>query len=147
MEIKQVKEILKLIEKNSANSVEIEFSGIRIKVIKKSPFLIQKGQIPEQTERQEGESKVILERKKEDEGNIIKAPLVGTFYRSADPDKSPFVIEGTVVKKGDILCIIEAMKLMNEIEAEKSGTVKEIFLNNGDTVQYGTDLFLIKPAK
>jgi len=80
----------------------------------------------------------------EDE-NIVSSPMVGTFYRSPSPDSDSFVSEGSKVKKGDTLCIIEAMKLMNEIEAEYDGVVEKIFLENASPVEYGQSLFVITP--
>jgi acetyl-CoA carboxylase biotin carboxyl carrier protein len=76
-------------------------------------------------------------------GNIVKSPMVGTFYRSPSPGSKAFVEVGQVVKPGDTLCIIEAMKLLNEIEAEVAGEVKEILLENGQPVEYGQPLFVI----
>jgi acetyl-CoA carboxylase biotin carboxyl carrier protein len=76
-------------------------------------------------------------------GHVVKAPMVGTFYRSPNPGASPFVEVGQTVKEGDPLCIIEAMKLLNEIEADKSGVVKEILVENGEPVEYGQPLFII----
>ncbi|MDK4689518.1 acetyl-CoA carboxylase biotin carboxyl carrier protein [Kingella negevensis] len=76
--------------------------------------------------------------------NAQKSPMVGTFYRSASPSSPAFVEVGSTVKAGDTLCIIEAMKLMNEIEAEKSGVVKEILVENGQPVEYGEPLFIIE---
>ena len=77
------------------------------------------------------------------EGHAVKAPMVGTFYRSPNPGASPFVQVGQSVKEGDPLCIIEAMKLLNEIEADKSGVIKEILVENGEPVEYGQPLFVI----
>lgn len=83
----------------------------------------------------------------DDEGLVIvKSPIVGTFYRSPDPDAASFVDVGSSVRRGQVLCIIEAMKLMNEIDAEESGEVVSIFVENGQPVQYGEKLFAIKPA-
>jgi acetyl-CoA carboxylase biotin carboxyl carrier protein len=76
----------------------------------------------------------------------VKAPIVGTFYAAPSPDAPPFVKEGDRVQKGQVLCIIEAMKLMNEIESEVSGTVKKLLVSNGEPVEYGQTLFLIDPA-
>ena len=73
----------------------------------------------------------------------MKSPMVGTFYRASGPDANPFVEIGQAIKPGDILCIIEAMKLLNEIEAEVAGTVKEILVENGQAVEFGQALFLI----
>jgi acetyl-CoA carboxylase biotin carboxyl carrier protein len=75
----------------------------------------------------------------------IRAPIVGTFYRAPAPDAPPYVKEGDRVEKGQVLCIIEAMKLMNEIESEVSGIVKKILVENGEPVEYGQPLFLIQP--
>jgi acetyl-CoA carboxylase biotin carboxyl carrier protein len=77
------------------------------------------------------------------EGHAVKAPMVGTFYRSGSPGSKPFVEIGQSIQTGDTLCIIEAMKLMNEIEADASGTVKAILVENGQPVEYGQPLFLI----
>ncbi len=77
------------------------------------------------------------------EGHVVKAPMVGTFYRSPSPDAKVFVEVGQAVKEGDTICIIEAMKLMNEIEADASGTVKAVLVENGQPVEYGQPLFLI----
>ncbi|CAM3589973.1 acetyl-CoA carboxylase biotin carboxyl carrier protein [Bordetella sputigena] len=77
------------------------------------------------------------------QGHVVKAPMVGTFYRSPNPGAAPFVDVGQSVKEGDPLCIIEAMKLLNEIEADKSGVIKEILVENGEPVEYGQPLFVI----
>ncbi|OWT75592.1 MULTISPECIES: acetyl-CoA carboxylase biotin carboxyl carrier protein [unclassified Achromobacter] len=77
------------------------------------------------------------------QGHAVKAPMVGTFYRSPNPGSAPFVDVGQTVKEGDPLCIIEAMKLLNEIEADKSGVIKEILVENGEPVEYGQPLFVI----
>jgi acetyl-CoA carboxylase biotin carboxyl carrier protein len=77
------------------------------------------------------------------EGHVVKAPMVGTFYRSPSPDAKPFVEVGQAVKEGDTICIIEAMKLMNEIEADASGVVKAILVENGQPVEYGQPLFIL----
>jgi len=79
----------------------------------------------------------------EPKGNEVKSPMVGTFYRASGPDAKPFVEVGQAIKLGDTLCIIEAMKLLNEIEAEVAGTVKEILVENGQAVEYGQVLFVI----
>lgn len=76
-------------------------------------------------------------------GSVVKSPMVGTFYRSPGPDAKAFVEVGQTVKPGDTLCIIEAMKLLNEIEAELAGTIREILVENGQAVEYGQALFVI----
>jgi acetyl-CoA carboxylase biotin carboxyl carrier protein len=77
------------------------------------------------------------------EGHVVKSPMVGTFYRSPSPDAKPFVDVGATVKAGDTICVLEAMKLMNEIEADATGTIKAILVENGQPVEYGQPLFII----
>jgi acetyl-CoA carboxylase biotin carboxyl carrier protein len=84
-----------------------------------------------------------------DEGGelaIVKSPIVGTFYRSAEPGATPFISVGDTVRKGQVLCIIEAMKLMNEIDSEYDGEVTSVYVENGQAVQYGERLFAIRPT-
>jgi acetyl-CoA carboxylase biotin carboxyl carrier protein len=80
-----------------------------------------------------------------EEENIVTSPMVGTFYRAPSPDADPFVTEGSKVKKGDTLCIIEAMKLMNEIEAEYDGVIEKVLVDNASPVEFGQGLFVITP--
>ncbi len=77
------------------------------------------------------------------QGNVVKSPMVGTFYRSASPGGKPFVEVGDTVKEGDALCIVEAMKLMNEIESDKAGVIKAVLVENGQPVEFGQPLFVI----
>jgi len=77
-------------------------------------------------------------------GHAVKSPMVGTFYRSSSPGSNAFVEIGSVVKEGDTICIIEAMKILNEIESDKSGTVTKILSENGQAVEYGQSLFIIE---
>src|SRR5437762_3723242 len=79
----------------------------------------------------------------ETEGHVVKSPMVGTFYRSASPGAKPFVEVGDSVQHGDVLCIVEAMRLMNEIEADASGTIKAVIAENGQPVEFGQPLFII----
>jgi acetyl-CoA carboxylase biotin carboxyl carrier protein len=77
-------------------------------------------------------------------GHVVKSPMVGTFYRASAPDAKPFVEVGDTIKEGETICIVEAMKILNEIEADKSGTVTQIFCENGQAVEYGQPLFTIE---
>jgi len=79
----------------------------------------------------------------ESDDHVVKSPMVGTFYRSSSPEAAPFVEVGTQVKEGQTICIIEAMKILNEIEADKSGTITQIVAQNGQAVEYGAPLFVI----
>jgi acetyl-CoA carboxylase biotin carboxyl carrier protein len=86
------------------------------------------------------------EKAPEKPGHLVSSPFVGTFYRAPSPDSPPFVDVGSVVKKGQVLCIVEAMKLMNEIEAEVEGKIAEIYVLNATPVEFGEKLFRIEPA-
>jgi acetyl-CoA carboxylase biotin carboxyl carrier protein len=87
------------------------------------------------------------EKKEEKKYHVIKSPLVGTFYRAPSPGAPPFVEEGDIVSKGQVLCIIEALKVMNEIESDVDGKVVKILVENGEPVEYGQELFYIEPIK
>jgi acetyl-CoA carboxylase biotin carboxyl carrier protein len=89
---------------------------------------------------------VLTQAEEELELAVVKSPIVGTFYRAAEPGAKPYAEVGDTVKKGQVLCIIEAMKLMNEINAETDGEVIKVYVENGQAVQYGERLFAIKPA-
>ena len=93
---------------------------------------------------QEEKGIVAVEKKKEENYKVIKSPMVGTFYASSSPDKDPYVKVGDKISKGQVVCIVEAMKLMNEIESEFDGEIVEICVKNEDVVEYGTPLFKIK---
>ncbi|MCM8773512.1 MAG: acetyl-CoA carboxylase biotin carboxyl carrier protein [Candidatus Omnitrophica bacterium] len=141
MEIKNLKELIEFMNENNLCELEIEEEGKRIKLKKfsqESLPLIKESVVNKSVEKVEKE-----ERKSE--YIEIKSPMVGTFYRSPSPGAKPYVDIGDEVKPGDIVCIIEAMKLMNEIKSEVGGIVAEILVNNAEPVEYGQTLFLIKP--
>lgn len=136
-----IKKIIEEMGKSNLDSLEIEFpNGLKIKMDKKT----------EKTTAPVVSNKVINniqpENTSQEEENykIIKSPMVGTFYTSSSPKADPFVKVGDKVKKGQVVCIVEAMKLMNEIESEFDGEIVEICKNNEDMVEYGTELFKIK---
>ena len=139
-------EIKKLIDEMGTASIEelnIEFpEGMKISM-KKS--LNKNHEMPETiiVEKEKVNSQIIS-LKEETTGNIIKAPMVGTFYASSSPAKPPFVKVGDNVKKGQVVCVIEAMKLMNEIESEYDGEIIEICVKNEEMVEYGMPLFKVK---
>jgi acetyl-CoA carboxylase biotin carboxyl carrier protein len=95
------------------------------------------------------QSQPIAEERVESTAHLVavEAPMVGTFYRSPKPDAPPFVAEGDVVKEGQVLCIVEAMKLMNEIEAKVSGRIVKVVVENGQPVEFGQSLFLMEPLR
>lgn len=143
MNINEIKEIIKLVSESKLSTFELENEDFFIKMGKesKNTAVIQTiaAEKVETTKLVETApiAEVVIE------GNRVKAPLVGVFYESSSPDKGPFVKVGDKVSKGDLLCIIEAMKVMNEIVAEEDGVVKEILVKNEDIVEYGQDLFII----
>ena len=100
--------------------------------------------VPEKTECKENEKNEEKDNNCKEEYNVVKSPMVGTFYSKSSPNAKPYVEVGQKVKKGDILCIVEAMKLMNEIESEFDGEVVEVCACDGDMVDYGKPLFKIK---
>lgn len=148
MEYEQIKQLMEDMGNSKLSSIDIEFpDGIKIKMEKKTEEkqVIISGEIqPEKVFVTESE-----EKRKEDteeqkiEGTIVTSPMVGTFYMKSSPNSDPYVEIGSIVKKGDILCIIEAMKLMNEIESEYDGKIAEIFVKDGEPVEYGKPLFRI----
>lgn len=161
MNINEVKELIKLINDSDLAYFEYESGDSRIKMDKSLTRNTEstpnkeasKEQKTQRTYKETEVEKVIKEEVKKEEkkdeskevlGTIITSPMVGTFYESPSPDSESFVKLGDNVKKGQTLCIIEAMKLMNEIESDVSGEVIEILVKDGDMVEYGTPLFKIK---
>ncbi|MCX8058734.1 MAG: acetyl-CoA carboxylase biotin carboxyl carrier protein [Spirochaetes bacterium] len=166
MEDNLYKNIAKIMENFSNLNIDyLEYEGENFKLkLKKNPvkivnqkfiedqsFLgseISKDQVSQQITTQKNGQPIIpeLDEKNIDNNSIhiVKSPIIGTFYRSPAPDKPPFVEIGNKIKKGDILCIIEAMKVMNKIESEVNGEIVEILVENGKPVEYGTPLFKIK---
>ncbi|MHB1285649.1 MAG: acetyl-CoA carboxylase biotin carboxyl carrier protein [Leptospirales bacterium] len=149
----EIQELLALLQSTNVTVFELEQEGTRIK-IQKSPLLISEGlrTAPYQQHRVgDFHSGLPSERTPAPEATVtthrtITAPIVGTFYRSASPESAPYVEIGSPVQKGQILCIIEAMKLMNEIESEFDGVVRAIFLENGQSVEFGMPLIEIEPT-
>ena len=147
---RQIQELIDLLKRNHLTELEIERAGIRIRVrheigIKTvSASVSEAGQASAPTVTQQAvPASDLLEVAA---GHItITSPIVGTFYRSPSPDADPYVEEGDYVKKGQVLCIVEAMKLMNEIESEVDGRITKILVESTKPVEYGQALFLIDP--
>ena len=156
MDYKDIKKLIDDMGNSNLDSLEIEFpEGIKISMTKNSGKIIStnnmQGQVIEAsaplsvpTVQENKETSLVNIQPKEENYKIVKSPMVGTFYASSSPDKEPFVKIGDRVHKGQVLCIVEAMKLMNEIESEFDGEIAEICVNNEDVVEYGTPLFKIK---
>ena len=150
---RQIKELIDLMQGTQVSELEVERGGVRIKIRKDhmvpgGGHLISQVQVPLPTEAQQKASLTEGATKTEqDEFVQIRSPIVGTFYRAPSPEAEPYVEVGEAVKKGQILCVVEAMKLMNEIESEVDGKVVEILVENARPVEYGEPLFKIEPLK
>lgn len=155
MDFNQVKELINIIDSSTLVDFSIEFENSRINMSKSAvsqsqdKTVVQSAEKPVQEYAAKAESndepKTIIPESTlvKREGNVIESPLVGTFYESASPDKPAFVKVGSKVKEGDVLCIVEAMKIMNEITSKFDGTVTEILVKNQDMVEYGQHLYII----
>ncbi|MGL5151069.1 MAG: acetyl-CoA carboxylase biotin carboxyl carrier protein [Clostridium sp.] len=159
MEFNNIKELIELINKSDIAYFEYTIDGAHLKMDKslnRGELNHQQGsfgcikeeehvQVIEKVDKVTTLDRVVETNESfEVSGKEVKSPMVGTFYSSPSPEKSSFVEVGSKVKKGDILCIVEAMKLMNEIESEVDGEIVKILVNTGDMVEYGQPIFLIK---
>lgn len=142
MELDDLKELMGLLKDSDITELTIEKNGVKVKIKREKLFGHQDVQ-PSHVEKKE----IKKERVEEPERKLITvtSPIVGTFYKSPSPEAKPYVEVGSIVKKGQILCVIEAMKLMNEIESEYDGIVAKILIESGQSVEYGEPLFLIEP--
>ncbi|HHF53133.1 MAG TPA: acetyl-CoA carboxylase biotin carboxyl carrier protein [candidate division WOR-3 bacterium] len=145
MKKKKLEELLKFMEEHGLVELEIKKPFYHLKLrkacndeLKPAPVSRSEAEIKKGQEKEEE-----LEHKKYHE---IRSPIVGTFYRAPAPGAEPYVKEGDKIRKGQVLCIVEAMKVMNEIESDVSGTVVKILVENGQPVEYNQPLFLIEPS-
>ena len=161
MEFDEINRVLEMMREHELSEFELEREGFKIRIKKAmaanasvpfvAPMVQQVGAAA--TQQASAGNPAPLEAVPSPESPtsdevdfaIVKSPIVGTFFRSAEPGAAPFVDVGTTVKKGQVLCIIEAMKLMNEIDSEYDGEVVKIYIENGQPVQYGERLFALKP--
>jgi len=146
MDLRKLKKLIDLVQESGIAELEITEGEEKVKIVKggvvsaplaASAPVVEARAAPSTAPAPAGETEPAQE------GHVVKAPMVGTFYRSPSPDAKPFVEVGQAVKEGDTICIIEAMKLMNEIEADASGAVKAILVENGQPVEYGQPLFIL----
>jgi acetyl-CoA carboxylase biotin carboxyl carrier protein len=143
MELNELRELIELLKESDITELQIEKEGTKVKI--KREKILSSLELPLQkaTAFHEGTGE-----EKEDETQrlaTITSPIVGTFYRGPNPDSPPFVEMGSRVTKGQVLCIVEAMKLMNEIESDVTGVIVKILVENGQPVEYGEPLFLVEP--
>ena len=154
MDIRKVKKLIEMLESSNLNEIEIKEGEESVKLVKansnSSQILVPQptSQIPEENliskkEPERLESNTKVEETKKASGKEIKSPMVGTFYGAPNPGADTFVKVGDTVNEGDVLCIIEAMKMMNEVKADFSGTIIEIIPEDAEPVEFGQTLFLL----
>ena len=144
----KLKEIIYILENSDVNEIEVTFWGKKIRVLKNSPNVTTNSTDKTiNTKDIQSPSSDNLENQNLDEENKISilSPMPGVFYSSQSPDKPPYVEEGDTIKSGQVLCIIESMKIMNEIESEHNGVIKKILVNNSDPVEFNQPLYDIEP--
>ena len=148
MDLSKLKTLIELVSESSVSELEITEAEGKIRIVKGGAapvaapaYVLPPAQViaPASIPAPAPQDEPPQER-----GFVVKAPMVGTFYRASSPGASPFIEVGQSVKEGDTLCIIEAMKILNEIESEKSGTVTKVLVENGQPVEYGQPLFVIE---
>ena len=151
MDLRKLKTLIDLVSESNISELEITEAEGKVRIVKASPaaapvYGMAGGQMqPAPMAAGPAPSAApVLEAPAAPEGKVIKSPMVGTFYRSANPGSKPFAEIGAAIKEGDPICIVEAMKIMNEIEADISGTVSKILVENGQAVEYGQPLFIIE---
>ncbi len=160
MNLKELKELIEMLKDTDISEVEIERSGVKVRIRKGGDVTYHPAMprmeyppaaivAPAVVEPQVAAPAPAAEKPAEAAKSSqikVASPIVGTFYRSSSPEKPAYVEVGDTVKKGQVLCIIEAMKLMNEIESETAGKIVQILVENGHPVEYGQPLFVIEPA-
>jgi len=152
MDLRKLKKLIDLVKESGISELELTEGEEKVKISRNTftppqPQLIQsQAALNAQQIIKLEEPPISNEEKKiaiSNDSNAINSPMVGIFYRAASPDSSPFIEVGSSVKKGDTLCIIEAMKLLNEIECDQDGIIKKILIENGQPVEFGEPLFII----
>ena len=149
MDLRKLKKLIDLVQESGIAELEITEGEEKVKIVKGGHVSVSAAAPVQVVAAAEPRAPAAAapapaaEAPAGQEGHVVKAPMVGTFYRSPSPDAKAFVEVGQVVKEGDTICIIEAMKLMNEIEADAGGVVKAILVENGQPVEYGQPLFLL----
>ena len=146
MDHDEIKKLLELIEDTDITELEVEREGTRVKIRREKFIQPQEvlSVVPASSADAAGVSRV--DAPPETNSVSITSPIVGIFHRSPSPEAPPFVEIGSLVRKGQVLCIVEAMKLMNEIESDTDGRIAQVLIENGQPVEYGEPLFIIEPA-
>jgi len=155
--IEEIRELIELVGSSGVSSVEVEHAGSRVRIEGQAPVVVaapapvaagQAAGAPASTSAAPAAEAGADAGRVDDEDGLhgITSPIVGTFYRAPNPDADPYVRVGDFVERGQTLCIVEAMKLMNEIECDTSGTIVKVLPENAQPVEYGEQLFMIRPA-
>jgi acetyl-CoA carboxylase biotin carboxyl carrier protein len=149
MDLRKLKTLIDLVSESNVSELEITEAEGKVRIVKSSgaPLVMQQAAAPTALAPQTAAMSVSPAADAVPAvpaGHAVKSPMVGTFYRSASPGAKAYVEVGSVIREGETICIIEAMKILNEIEADKSGTVTKILSENGQAVEYGQPLFLIE---
>ena len=156
MDLRKLKTLIDLVSDSNVSELEITEAEGKVRIVKSAPAVVQSYVAPAAPQvaapvavaapaaTSAPVAAPVEVAAEEPAGHTVKSPMVGTFYRSSSPGAASFVEVGSVVKEGDTLCIVEAMKILNEIESDKSGTVKKILCDNGQAVEYGQALFIIE---
>ena len=144
MDIRKIKKLIEMLQESDLKEIEVSQGDESVRILRDRFVQTNGNKIIQQPEvfSAEPEIQQKIETSKV-EGNVITSPIVGTFYRKPSPDKDPFIRVGDTVEKGDVLCIIEAMKMMNEIKSDFSGKVVSIDLENGEPVEFGQSIITI----
>jgi oxaloacetate decarboxylase alpha subunit len=150
MNLKEIKEMINLMNENNLMELEIEKEGLRVRLKKtvahqeniNAPIIIER---KKGAELQKATETAEINEKTLSNSIEIKAPMVGTFYRAPQPEAPPYVEVGQIIETGQVICIIEAMKLMNEIKSEIKGKILEILVDNAEPVEFGQSMFLVEP--
>jgi oxaloacetate decarboxylase alpha subunit len=150
MNLKEIKELITLMNENELVELEVEREGMKVRLKKSASGKIEtiaEGQAgPKVVQVIKGDEKISEPAKQGLNLTAIKAPMVGTFYRSASPETKPYIEIGQAIEIGQVVCVVEAMKLMNEIKSEVKGKVVEILVENARSIEYGQPLFMVEPA-
>jgi len=149
MYIKEIKDMINLMNENGLTELEVEKDGVRIRLKKGAGGAYEKAVeflVPQQAAQGPEKPAVPQEKAETKKAAEIKAPMVGTFYRSPSPEAAPYVNVGDMIDVGQVVCIVEAMKLMNEIKSDVKGRIAEIQADNAEPVEFGQVLFLVEPA-
>ena len=143
MDIRKVKKLIELLEESGLSEIEITEGEDKVRISRQSTSSVNEVQVISTQPINTIDNEVVAENHRNNNFHKIQAPMIGTFYQSSEPEAKAFVKVGDPVSKGDILCIIEAMKMMNQIECDVDGTIERILVQNGDPVEYDEVLFLI----